>query len=270
MYSFRGSNLHSSQDFPDRLASASTSTDTSRSLFHDSDQPGADIGSSGHEDLFGDLGLAPGSDGFSFTDHTLAFNDLGSDSTSRAASPDLFTEDNPGESSSTSSTSSTTLLTSDDNPLSDDSTIPDSVKPGEGTTLGDYTALKPVEPANVSPAPEDDTLFDYEGSAADESLLGGGSTTDSVNSVEDTSSSVPDNTKSTLVASANKITAEGSTTPPSCTGQKTPACCLSAKADTGLTMPGYKSGCISCMCFPGISDHCLQTLRQNTGRNRAQ
>ena len=249
-----GTYLHNSQDFPDHFALASASTDDTGSLFHDFDRPGADISSSRHEDLFGDLGLPSDSDDFSFADHTLAFNDPGSDPTNQAASPDLFAKENPGDSISASSSSSASLLTPDDNPLSDDFTILDSVNPGEGTVLGDDTALSAAHPVDVSLAPEDDSLFDHEGSAADVSLLGDDSTTNSVNSAEDTSSSVPGDTKGTLIASASKITAEGSTTPPSCSGQKTPACCLSAKAESGLTLPGYKSGCISCMCFSGISD----------------
>lgn len=261
-----GSNLHNSQDVPDFLALASTSTDATQSLFHDFGQPGTDIGSSGNKDLFGDLGLPSGSEDFSLADDTLAFNDAGSDRTNQAASPDLFMEGNPGESSSTSSSVATTLLTPDDKPLSGDFTMPDSVNPGEGTVLGDDTTLNPAEPADVSSVPEDDSLFGHEDSAADASLLGGSSATDPVDSVEDTSSSALDNTEGTLVASAKKITLDGSTTPPKCPGQKTPACCLSAKADTTFTLPGYKGGCISRTCFSGVSDHCVQIMRQTTMR----
>lgn len=254
-----GTDLHNSQDFPDLFASASTSTDASRSLFHDFEQKaGADRVSSGNNNIFGDLGLASDPDDFSLADHTLAFNDPGWDRTNQVASPDLFMEDHPGESSSASSFSSSALLTPDDKALSNDVNIPDSVSPGEGALLGDHAALNPANPVDVSSAPEDDFWLDHEDSPADISLVGGGSTTDPVNLVEDTSSSVPDNAKGTLIASAaNKISTEGSTVPPTCSGQKTPACCLSAKAETGVTLPGYKSGCISCMYFSGFSNPCI-------------
>ena len=224
-------NLHNSPNVPDLLAlasaSASTSTDVTESLFPNSDQPGTNIGSSGNKDFFGDLGLAPDPEDFSVPDDTLSLNDAGSDQINQGALPDLFSWDNSGESSSASPSVSFDLLTPEDKHLSDDATIPDSVKPGEGIVLGDDTLLNPVDSAKVSSVAEDDSLFDHG------------------DSVEDTSSSVLDNTEGTLVASAKNIELKGSTTPPNCPGRKTPACCLSAKAETGFILPGYKGGCVS-------------------------
>lgn len=231
-------NLHNSQDVPDLLAlasaSASTSTDATESLFSDSDQPGTDIGPSGNKDFFGDLGLAPDPEDFSVPDDTLSLNDAGSDQINQAASPDLFSWENSGESSSASPAVSSDLLSPEDNALSDDVKTSDSVKPGEGTVLGDDTLPNLVDPAEVSSAPEDDFLFDHG------------------DPVEDTSSSVLDNTEGTLVASSTPMQLDGSTVPPKCPGRKTPACCLSAKAQTGFTLPGYKGGCVS-RTYPLVS-----------------
>lgn len=235
-----GTNLYNLQDSPDLLALASTSTDATQS--------GTEVSPSGNKDLFGDHGPSSDSEDFSLPDDTLAFNDAGSDQINQDASPDLFAGDNPGESSSTPPFSPN-LLNPDDKPLLNDFDIPNSANSGESTVLGDDTILNPVDLADASSISREDVLFDLGDSAADISLSGDSSSAGSVDSAEDTSSSVLDKTEGTLVASKELTTLDGST-PPTCSSRKTPACCLSSRAPGGLPpLPGYKAGCTPCMCF---------------------
>ena len=246
------SNFYSPEASPDLFAFASTQPDSASSLFHDFDQPGIDYRSSGDYDIFSDLGPASEPMDYSLPDDTIALNDASFDQPNPAGSPDLFMDDKSGGSGSSQSYAFS-LLPFDEQSLSDGLSIPNSVNSvensifGDDALPGDDTVLNPADPVKASSISDDDLLFDYGDQDSDMFLSGDSSTTDTMNSPEDIGSSVLDNTEGTLVASAANIQVEGSTVPPKCSPNKTPACCLSSKTPP-IALPGYRGGCQSCTC----------------------
>jgi hypothetical protein len=210
-----GVGLYSPEDSTGLLALASTQADHDPTLPHDSKQLGPDISST--DNLYPAIALGSTSEpwGLSLSDNTLGPSESSSNQPTIASSTDLFAGDNPGGSSSIESFNG-------DNP--------DGTNPILAYTSPDIL-------------PSDDIFG-----------AGDGSTSDLVDSTEDSSFSDQGNGEDLLLAlGKNSGVDRGTNTAPTCSGRKTPACC-STKQPGGVSLD-QKSGCVSCTCtFLGVYD----------------
>lgn len=166
----------------------------------------------------------------------------------------IFGDEDPGADMFLSGDSSTTGSV---NP-SEDSSKTGSVNPAENSSKENKSKTKTTTLVENSSDTEPANLVDGSGNTQPANLAEGSSDTEPVNLMEDSgntdsiypagdiSSSPLDNTQGTLVVSGKNPSLEGTTSGPTCSGRKTPACCLSSTSER--TLPGYKNGCVSCTC----------------------